>query len=426
MADTRSAAEIEREIEEERSALTRTLDEIQDRLSFETFSNNMMGSLRDHGGDIGRSVGRAVKDNPIPLALTAVGLAWLALSSSRSSRGHDYDYDYGGADYSAARRVRPVGTDYSYRDPLDERTAPATAGTATARPVYDASGRPLSTHQWDDEDDPESRWDRARHAASQARHGAGARLHEGKDAASARAAGAAGSASDAMHRGGAAASDAMHRGGAAASGAAHRAGAGMSDAAHRAGEGMSSAAARARAGVSHAGHSARHRAQGAYASAAELRERITHGTRDLSEQARARVLAARTRAYEAQLRAEYMAARGRDKAMDVYEEQPMLAGALAVAFGAAVGAMLPRTQREDRAFGQYRDDLFEEAEHIYREERAKLEDVARSTADEAKRVARDTAHDLREDAESKTKEAAQKVADTAKSEAEKKNLGNPS
>ncbi len=435
--DHRSSAEIEREIEEERNALTRTLDEIQDRLSFEALSGNMMGAVREHGGDIGRSLSRSVRDNPIPLALTAIGLAWLAMSN-RSSGYDEYEYedDYAEPRYASARS-RTGGLDYrssyareGYRgSSLDDDNAVRSSATfgsaawsagtaARPRPVYDASGRPLSPL---DDDHSESRWDKARHRVSEMRSGMSDRLHSGRDAAASQASSAAGSTSDAAHRSGSAASDAMHRGGEA-----------VSDAASRARSGMSGAATRARSGLDRAASGVRRRGQGAYASAAELRERITDGTRDLSEQARARVLAARTRAYEAQLRAEHYARRGRDKAADLYEDQPVVAGALALAFGAAVGAMLPSTRREDDAFGGYRDELFEEAERIYREEREKIADVARTTADEAKRVARETADDLKSDAQrtlneagTKAKDAARDVADTAKSEADKKNLGHP-
>ncbi len=432
-SDHRSSAEIEREIVEERNALTSTLDEIQDRLSFEALSNNMVGSLREHSGDIAHSMSRAVKENPVPLALTAIGLAWLAISSNRSSSGGGYDRDE--LRYSTTRRPRSGSLEYGRYEPEDYRRDPATYGSAGGsasttggytrstqpdypRPVYDAGGRPISSHDYD-EGDPDSRWDKAKSTVSGAAQSASDKLQSGRDAASAHTSSAAQGTSDAMHRGGE-----------AVSGAAHSAGSAASDAAHQAQSGLHGAAARARHGYDRLAEGARRRGQGAYASAAELRERITHGTRDMSEHARARVLAARTRAYEAQLRAEHLTARGRDKAMDLYEDQPVLGGIIAMALGAAIGAALPRTRQEDDAFGAYRDDLFEDAERVYREEREKLVAVAKSTADEAKHIARDAAQDIKSDAkqslseaEAKAKDAAQQVADTAKAEADKKNLG---
>jgi hypothetical protein len=171
--------------------------------------------------------------------------------------------------------------------------------------------------------------------------------------------------------------------------------------------------------LSRASQSLRRRAQGAYASAAELRRRITHGTEEMTGHARKRVIAARTRAYEAQLRAEKYAARGREKATDLYSEQPLVAGALALAFGAAIGGLLPRTQRENEAFGTYRDRVLDEAERIYRDERAKLESAARDAGRELKDVARDVASDVQSDLE----KGAQEASDIARAKLSETGIG---
>lgn len=350
--DHRSAAEIERDIEDERSALSRTLDEIQDRLSFESLTGEFADRIRENGSEIGRGLVRGVKENPIPLALTAVGLTWLIISQ-RS--GSDDDDPYG----------RAALTPSSARVGVSSATGPGSSASP-ASPVYDASGKPVS--------DSGSRWDRA-----------------------------------------------------------------TGETRERAQE-MRQEAAR---GMSRASGAVRRRAQSAYASAAELRERITHGTDEMSASARKRVIAARTRAYEAQLRAEKYMAQGRAKATHFYEDQPLVVGALALAVGAAIGGLLPRTDREDEVFGEYRDRAFDEAERIYNEERAKLESVVRETASEARSVAREVADEVSEDVRSgaeragdiarsklsevgsTAKSGAEHVAETAKSEAEKQDLGKP-
>ncbi|EYD73357.1 DUF3618 domain-containing protein [Limimaricola hongkongensis] len=175
---------------------------------------------------------------------------------------------------------------------------------------------------------------------------------------------------------------------------------------------------------------ARARGVAAGASARSLRDRIADGTHGMSEEGKKRVIAARTRAYEAQVKAEYYARQGRDSAKGLYEQQPLLGGLLAMAAGAAVAAMLPRTQREDEAFGAYRDDLMDEAWHVYEEERARLTDVARATAEDAReqaeglaRTVQDDLKDAAADVQGRAREAANHVADTAKSEAEKKDVG---
>ena len=319
-----------RDIEEERDALSRTLDEIHDRLSFEALSNDL-DRVRHSSGDIGRRLVQSARNYPMPLALTAVGIAWL-LASRRSVLRDEGDY------------VR--------------------AATASAYPS--AGG------------------DRGQ--ASQA---------------------------------GASTTDRVRSG-------LYAAGHAVQDVGHR----IASASSAVRRGAS-----------GAYASAADLRERITHGTEDLSRQARERVIAARTRAYEAQVRAEHYAALSRDKALGFYDEQPLVAGGLAVAVGAALGGLLPRTTREDETFGAYRDQVFEDAERIYRDERARLEEVARETGREAGKLARDVAEEVRSDlevgaersgemvraklaeAEGKAKAATNQASDEAKTEAERKKIG---
>jgi hypothetical protein len=166
------------------------------------------------------------------------------------------------------------------------------------------------------------------------------------------------------------------------------------------------------------------------ASARSLCDRISDGTQGMSEEGKKRVIAARTRAYEAQVKAEYYARQGRDSAKSMYDQQPLLGGLLAMAAGAAVAAMLPRTQREDEAFGAYRDQLMDEAYHVYEEERARLTDVAKATAEDARdqaqglaRTVQDDLKDAATDVQGRAREAAEHVADTAKSEAQKKDVG---
>ena len=84
--DNRTPEEIEREIERERAGLTSTLDDLQNKFSVETIARQFSDQFREHGGDIGRSVTDAVKRNPIALALTGAGLAWLMAGDRAPSR----------------------------------------------------------------------------------------------------------------------------------------------------------------------------------------------------------------------------------------------------------------------------------------------------------------------------------------------------
>ena len=114
-----------------------------------------------------------------------------------------------------------------------------------------------------------------------------------------------------------------------------------------------------------------------------LRERLSHGTEHLSEDARARVVAAREKAHDAGEAAMGRMREGRDKAADLFEEHPMIAGALALAVGAALGAALPHTRFEDEQFGETSDELIHEAERIFAEEREKLGSALGNAVDDA-------------------------------------------
>jgi len=83
-ADTRSPAEIEKDIEQERHRLSDTLDEVQNRFSVEHIARQFTDQFSEHGNEIGRSVSESVKKNPIALAVTGVGLAWLIFGNGRA------------------------------------------------------------------------------------------------------------------------------------------------------------------------------------------------------------------------------------------------------------------------------------------------------------------------------------------------------
>lgn len=83
-SDTRTPAEIEREIEAERSELTSNLEGLQNKFSIDTLVRQVGDQFREHGGDLGRSISDQVKANPIPLALTGIGLAWMMFGDSRT------------------------------------------------------------------------------------------------------------------------------------------------------------------------------------------------------------------------------------------------------------------------------------------------------------------------------------------------------
>ncbi|WP_395672668.1 DUF3618 domain-containing protein [Phenylobacterium sp.] len=100
MTTTKSAAEVELEVEASRLELERTVEALKEKMApSELF------------GDAGRAMGQAgnrimmkaidqAKENPIPMALIGLGLAWLATSGARRAYSSgSYSSAYGEADY---------------------------------------------------------------------------------------------------------------------------------------------------------------------------------------------------------------------------------------------------------------------------------------------------------------------------------------
>ncbi|MBM7070082.1 DUF3618 domain-containing protein [Actibacterium sp. 188UL27-1] len=367
--ETRSPKEIEREIEEQRSDLTSNLEDLQDKFSIDTVVRQIGDQFREHGGDMGRSISNQVKANPIPLALTGIGLAWLMFGSSQQpqQRRHVSD-NYDDDRYSATER--------EFRRSRESRGLPYTPPT-----TYDAD-RSAAQPSWargDDDDSP-----------SVVDH-----LSSGAGAVKDKAAGSAQSAKDGLANAGSTVGDAVSSVKSA-----------VGDATQSAKQGLSSAG-----------------------------NRIAEGTEALTEEGRKRVIAARQKAVEMRRSAARSMSQGTDAAADFYDQQPLVVGALALAVGAALGGALPRTKAEDDLMGAQSDDLFDQAERIFEEEKAKALSVAGTVKEEVKDIAAETKADLDSGAPGdksaveaigdKAKDAAERVADKAKSEAQNKDLGKP-
>lgn len=395
--DNRSVHEIEREIERDRAQLTSNLEHLQNKLSVDGVMQQLGDQLREHGGEIGHAITRTVKENPAAVVLTGVGLAWMIFGKGRSG-SRSYTAETRDSDYSS----RGYGSSSAYRDSGWEDRAGgssygghASSGTLVTRPDPRMKGGSEGVPSWaredDDDDDGRSLADRASGAAASAQ-------------AKASAAGSA-----------------MHDKASAAGSAVKDAGAAAKDKAAAAGQAV-------REGASSAAEAARLRA-------ARLRARLSEGTENLSEEAKARVIAAREAAVDARRKAGEALASGSRQSADFYNRQPLVAGALALALGAAIGGALPRTRTEDDALGQNSDKMMERAEAIFREEQEKALAVMQAAREEAETIAREK-REAMDSAAPQGKSATQAVADEAKSagkriagaaadKAKEKELGKP-
>ncbi len=97
-------ATLEREIDQTRANMDQTLGALERKLSPGQLLDQAMEFARENGGELANNFGRAVKENPVPALLTAVGIAWMVASSNRpkSSLADAYDDRYAPDDFKAA------------------------------------------------------------------------------------------------------------------------------------------------------------------------------------------------------------------------------------------------------------------------------------------------------------------------------------
>ncbi len=85
---------LEREVDAERTRVAETLDALQDKMSVGNIVDDVVRSFSRYGGDMASNLGRQVRQNPLPLLITGVGLVWLMSSSGRDRARYARDEDY--------------------------------------------------------------------------------------------------------------------------------------------------------------------------------------------------------------------------------------------------------------------------------------------------------------------------------------------
>jgi hypothetical protein len=158
MADRRrSSREIEREVEHERAELRGTVEELFSRFTFEDAWNRVGAYMRDNRGTLGHTFERAVREKPLAVALTAVGVGWLLFGPAQQAKGARTRSRAARPGYGAGDRARMLArleeadfADPSARGPsapdaqpdpweAPSRTPAATKAPATYGPAGDAS-----------------------------------------------------------------------------------------------------------------------------------------------------------------------------------------------------------------------------------------------------------------------------------------------
>ena len=81
------SARIEREVEQTRRQLSGTLEELRGRMTPGRVVDEVIDYTRDStAAEFCRNLGREVRENPLPVVLIGIGIAWLLAASSRTSR----------------------------------------------------------------------------------------------------------------------------------------------------------------------------------------------------------------------------------------------------------------------------------------------------------------------------------------------------
>jgi hypothetical protein len=84
----KTTSDVEHEVEQTRSQVANTLDELRHKMAPGALADSMVSYATDNGGaDFLRTLGNQVRANPLPVTLIGAGIAWLAMSSNRPTNG---------------------------------------------------------------------------------------------------------------------------------------------------------------------------------------------------------------------------------------------------------------------------------------------------------------------------------------------------
>ena len=386
----RSAETLAREIDAERRNVSQTIEALQEKFTIGNIVEESWDRYGPQVNEVGRNLVQAVARNPLPVAVTAAGLAWM-LASIGQDLLQDQDDDL----------PRPDGDLYKEDFVAIRSDSPESGKADSGRP---GARRPYGTASITGYYEPR---------------------HSIKD----RVTGAAGDAYQ------------------AASDAGKSAAAGAREAAHSAMDQAGDAAEGIGGRLRQAADTVKDYAE----SAIETGRDAAHSIGDTAREARDRVS---RRAHGAADRAGQYRRQGRRQAEVMMRDHPLLLGAAAFAIGAGIACTLPRSRVEDEYFGEYSDRAWEmakdEAEKARRVAGAvadEARDIASEEYEAVKDEVRSRGHDLRQDlsdaashlrdragdeaedalhrAESEAGEIAGRLGDAAREEADRQGLGDP-
>lgn len=339
--DNPGTERVERDLDHTRARLDATIDALQDKLSPGQIFDQAVAYLKEgSGAEFSRNLVHSMRDNPLPVTLVGIGLAWLMIAGPRREEAERRDYgydearrrDYTTPDYGAAGRRY---TEHYPQPVLPDTTASTYAGTGT----YAETG---GTYQAESGGDYEDLATRAREAGERLQR----EENETTEAFEERVYAAKGSTLGLTRNAGETMSAFRERVDGALSTAAER----FRRMREQAAAAVSGMAERGRSAASGAYDYGRSAASGAYGygqSAASgaygYGQSAAAGARDSADYAarQAREMSMRTASY--------------------LQDQPLVLGAIGVTVGAALGLLVPPTRYERELFGGVREAMRDQA-----------------------------------------------------------------
>lgn len=152
-------------------------------------------------------------------------------------------------------------------------------------------------------------------------------------------------------------------------------------------------------------------AQGLKSKAGDVSQRLSSTASDVSGRAQYVGQNARSRLHEtaqtSQARLSEMGEmsktqyyRAKDSVSHVIDEQPLIVGALGIAIGAALGASLPSTRRENELLGETRDNLLNKVKETALQQAEAVKQTAMQSAQRVAEVAKEEAVRVKDDVSS--------------------------
>lgn len=402
--DAETSDEIRADIERQRHQMSDKIDAIQEQFQPERLKEQAQETVRDfvndgiesiksylddNGQEIGSSLGRTLKEHPIPTALIGLGVGWILVETlggddepttrkryyrgqaDHQNRGYGQArYPESGYGYRDAERATQYGLQ-GYSEEYTREMYDYDRERLEQRHRYNPAGGAYATEGSFDNDADSSMGDRVRNAA--------------EDAASTIQSNVDRATNEAQNR--------------------------TQQVAHQVGQQAAETSNQVRQQASRLGDAATH----------------------LGEQAQDQMDTLPDEAQYRARQAQYQARRTGRQVKRTMEDNPLTFGAVALGIGMAIGFLLPETRQEDRWMGDIRDhvvdagqemadDVANRAQNVVEQVRPEVEETARQVADELTTASSEAIDDVKQKsraAAENIKETALSAKETARKEAEK-------